>query len=243
MELKKWVTAQEIADMRLSSLPQTKAGVINRAKNGAWATRKRAGRGGGNEYALSSLPAEVQAEIRERHLQALAKQNPVVVREVKHLDRDLGALSDKQRAVADARMALARYVREVEAVCKTRQEAVRRVSELSRAGELPGDLNRQCAIACARKGGKPGVGTRVLYQWLLDEELCDNGAERLRALAPQKQGQPPIALTRREWLPEFWACTATPTASVSPRLTAALQRPTRHDMARRCCPASAWWKR
>ena len=130
MELKKWVTAQEIADMRLSSLPQTKAGVINRAKNGAWATRKRAGRGGGNEYALSSLPAEVQAEIRERHLQALAKQNSVVVREVKHLDRDLGALSDKQRAVADARMALARYVREVEAVCKTRQEAVRRVSEL-----------------------------------------------------------------------------------------------------------------
>ena len=78
--------------------------------------QERTGRGGGNEYALSSLPVEVQAEIRERHLQALAKQNPVVVREVKHLERDLGALSDKQRAVADARMALARYVREVEAV-------------------------------------------------------------------------------------------------------------------------------
>ena len=203
MNPKSGYTAQELADLRLVSLPQTRPGVTKKAKREGWPMQERTGRGGGNEYALSSLPAEVQAEIRERHLQALAKQNPVVVREVKHLDRDLGALSDKQRAVADARMALARYVREVEAVCKTRQEAVRKVSEMSRAGELPGELNRQCAIACARKGGKPGVGTRVLYQWLLDEELCDSGAERLRALAPQKQGQPPIALTRREWLPEF----------------------------------------
>ena len=200
-----YYSAAELAAMALHTIKLTARSIRTRAIEEGWESRRRAGRGGGNEYALSSLPAEVQAEIRERHLQALAKQNPVVVREVKHLDRDLGALSDKQRAVADARMALARYVREVEAVCKTRQEAVRRVSELSRAGELPGDLNRQCAIACARKGGKPGVGTRVLYQWLLDEELCDNGAERLRALAPQKQGQPPIALTRREWLPDFLA--------------------------------------
>ena len=149
-----YYSAAELAAMALHTIKLTARSIRTRAIEEGWESRRRAGRGGGNEYALSSLPAEVQAEIRERHLQALAKQNPVVVREVKHLDRDLGALSDKQRAVADARMALARYVREVEAVCKTRQEAVRRVSELSRAGELPGDLNRQCAIVCARKGGQ-----------------------------------------------------------------------------------------
>lgn len=148
-----YYSAAELAAMALHTIKLTARSIRTRAIEEGWESRRRAGRGGGNEYALSSLPAEVQAEIRERHLQALAKQNPVVVREVKHLDRDLGALSDKQRAVADARMALARYVREVEAVCKTRQEAVRRVSELSRAGELPGDLNRQCAIVCARQGG------------------------------------------------------------------------------------------
>lgn len=158
-----YYSAAELAAMALHTIKLTARSIRTRAIEEGWESRRRAGRGGGNEYALSSLPAEVQAEIRERHLQALAKQNPVVVREVKHLDRDLGALSDKQRAVADARMALARYVREVEAVCKTRQEAVRRVSELSRAGELPGDLNRQCAIACARKGGQAGRGdTRPL---------------------------------------------------------------------------------
>lgn len=63
MQILDWYTAQQIADLNLSSLPNTKAGVINRAKKELWINRKRSGRGGGVEYAFDSLPSDAQDEI------------------------------------------------------------------------------------------------------------------------------------------------------------------------------------
>lgn len=63
MQILDWYTAQQIADLNLSSLPNTKAGVINRAKKELWINRKRSGRGGGVEYAFNSLPSDAQEEI------------------------------------------------------------------------------------------------------------------------------------------------------------------------------------
>lgn len=73
MQILDWYTAQQIADLNLSSLPNTKAGVINRAKKELWINRKRSGRGGGVEYAFESLPNDAQEEIHIIAARAAAK--------------------------------------------------------------------------------------------------------------------------------------------------------------------------
>lgn len=56
-----WYSAAELAG--LSGMPGTDRAIQLRAKREEWSTRKRQGRGGGNEYHLSSLPAETQAAL------------------------------------------------------------------------------------------------------------------------------------------------------------------------------------
>ncbi|WP_319922054.1 DNA-binding protein [Klebsiella variicola] len=58
INLKTHYTAQELADMRLPGLPETRPGIVARAKTNSWDSRARSGRGGGNEYSLESLPTE-----------------------------------------------------------------------------------------------------------------------------------------------------------------------------------------
>ncbi len=55
-----WMTASEIATLRLPELPATDVGIRARAQKDAWRSRRRAGRGGGVEFALESLPAEAR---------------------------------------------------------------------------------------------------------------------------------------------------------------------------------------
>lgn len=77
-------TAQDLASLQLSSIPQTKAGVIIRAKKENWQSRPRQGKGGGREYAFDSLPAEVQAEIQIKLArEAAEKQLPPTHTQVK----------------------------------------------------------------------------------------------------------------------------------------------------------------
>lgn len=63
--MKTHYTAKELAGM--PGLPSNFVSVIRMADREAWPSQKRAGRGGGKEYALSALPVETQ-----RHLQKLA---------------------------------------------------------------------------------------------------------------------------------------------------------------------------
>ncbi len=53
-----WFTAKTLAG--LPGLPGTESAVIRRAKRENWQARKRAGRGGGMEYHISSLPQETR---------------------------------------------------------------------------------------------------------------------------------------------------------------------------------------
>ena len=62
--MKEWLSAQDLVDLQLASLPKSKSNVISRAKKENWLNRKRVGRGGGVEYSFEGLPKEVQAEIK-----------------------------------------------------------------------------------------------------------------------------------------------------------------------------------
>ncbi len=63
--MNEWFTSAELAG--LPGLPGTRRGVLKKACAESWQSRKRAGRGGGQEYHISSLPPETRAALAARH--------------------------------------------------------------------------------------------------------------------------------------------------------------------------------
>jgi transposase InsO family protein len=66
--VKDYLSAAELAALALPGLPATKRGVLFAAERGGWDARERAGRGGGVEYALASLPAEARIAYLGHHV-------------------------------------------------------------------------------------------------------------------------------------------------------------------------------
>lgn len=209
INLKTHYTAQELADMRLPGLPFTRPGIMARAKSGSWGLRARNGRGGGNEYALESLPTEAQEAIRTKVYQAvLVKKNDehatntVTSRQLVAnrddiallrqcpaiLERKVSELTEKQKQIADARAALAMEVEKLRDAGMSRTAAVKYIASASRDDSLPEHLQAAAAIANARKGStRKGVGERSLQEWVSIFETSRPGIERLSLLAPGHQ--------------------------------------------------------
>ena len=211
--MKEWLSAQELTDLRLSSLPKSKSNVISRAKKDGWLNRKRIGKGGGVEYAFDGLPKDVQAEIKALQVKAemkaiTAKVDKSASTAVALLERDTNELTHAQRETADARLLMTLLVAQYESKVGGRSKAVALVSQLSREGALPNDetngvdYNQICITAVAKAKGV-GVGARKLHEWCLLADKCETGEDRLKLLAPQKQGHPVVALIAMDWLPDF----------------------------------------
>ena len=125
--MNEYLSAAELAQLNILSLPKTPKGITDKAKRECWPNRKRAQRGGGMEYQVAGLPEEIQTAVRERQAAQLLAQSqpavlpsvakakrPVAVRRMEQLglpidDYAMG-LNDKQRDCAHARMALAAEV-------------------------------------------------------------------------------------------------------------------------------------
>lgn len=75
--MKDYLSAAEIAALRLPGLPLTKRSVCRIALRARWQGRERAGRGGGVEYPLDVLPAEARADYVARHVTAITVPAPV----------------------------------------------------------------------------------------------------------------------------------------------------------------------
>lgn len=209
VEIKSHYTAKELASLNLRSLPTSHCNVRAKLEAEKVQSRPRSGRGGGVEYAFDSLPAEVQAEIKAKHIRAMLPK--VEKSSVPALfERDLGDLTDAQRATADARLLMALLVAEYEVELGGRTKSLEYVSQLSRDGALPvvdgTDYNQVCAVALAKKsrtGAKVGVGVRKLHEWCMLAKQCDSAEQRLKAFAPQKQGKPEVEPVQLEWLSDF----------------------------------------
>lgn len=118
-------SAQELADLSLPGIPSTRVGIAVKAKRDKWASRVREMKGGGVEYHIDSLPTETQKALRQRLAYQVLEdaQLPAVVEQkaVKNVTvrdelevmvkcpelalREVQALTDKQKAIADARIA------------------------------------------------------------------------------------------------------------------------------------------
>lgn len=59
-----WLTAAEIARLKLKTLPNSKTTVLRRAKENNWDRKKRKGAGGGFCFSFLTLPIETQQEIK-----------------------------------------------------------------------------------------------------------------------------------------------------------------------------------
>lgn len=71
-----WLSASEIANLSLNTLPHTRAAVSKWAKAGNWEKRARRGKGAGFVYSLYSLPEDARNEI---------KSNPLLVERLSNL--------------------------------------------------------------------------------------------------------------------------------------------------------------
>ncbi|MCW2480519.1 Mu transposase C-terminal domain-containing protein [Candidatus Symbiopectobacterium sp. NZEC135] len=221
INLKSHYTAQEIAFMRLPGLPGTRPGVSVRAKTEGWSSRPRSGQGGGYEYALDSMPSDIQNKIREYYYNTLLQQQPVkapavtkttasssqlleIVRQCPAvLDQKTAELTQKQRDIADARMVLAVEVLRLEDTGLSRIKAINFICDRSRTCDLPEHLQKYVDLANARKGQRVGVSVRALNQWVIDYLRARNSSERLALLAPgHKKAKQPEQVA---WVPMFMA--------------------------------------
>lgn len=219
-ELKTYYSAQELVDFQLRGLPTTKKAVITKAKREHWQSRKRTGRGGGLEYELTSLPQSIQQEIyRKFALAVVQKPRTDLVQQRESLD--VYELSDKQRAIADARMALVAYVTEIEQV-KTRRDAVAQVVAMAKYGTLPSHLMETIALANAKQRQSSPLSERSLMGWVVDYHKCSNPIERLKRLAPIGLGRKKNDIFSLPWLHDLLAVWGDP------------NRPTLKDCIRSC---------
>lgn len=201
ISLKTHYSVAELLKLKLSTLPQAHKNVLDKAKRENWESRKRVGKGGGVEYALCSLPQTLQDEIRTKFavsiVKAKPKSLPADLRQV-----ELKTLTEKQREVAGARMALVAQVAQLEQA-QPRYKAIKFFCEQIKHGGISDDLMRLVETANNKKGKKRTLSERTLNQWVLDYEKAETPEERLKALAPMQR----VAKKAEEivWLPDFLA--------------------------------------
>lgn len=202
MDTKLFYSIQELNSLELSGLPSTVQGLIYRVENEQWARRPRAGRGGGYEYELASMPPEIQQQIREYEIANLvieprhAKVKSLTILESQELEQ----LTEDQREIADARLYLVSAVARLEKNT-TRINAVQTIVKQAKAGELDPTLQEAAYKANARRQTGKVISERSLMRYVLAAAKCSTPSERLEALAP---GQPKAKpLKAIPWLPLF----------------------------------------
>ena len=171
ISLKTHYSVAELLKLKLSTLPQAHKNVLDKAKRENWESRKRVGKGGGMEYALCSLPQALQDEIRTKFavsiVKAKPKSFPADLRQV-----ELKTLTEKQREVAGARMALVAQVAQLEQA-QPRYKAIKFFCKQIKHGGISDDLMRLVETANNKKGKNRTLSERTLNQWVLDYEKAD----------------------------------------------------------------------
>lgn len=195
--VKSHYAAAELAAMALPGIPGTMQGVKLRAKSSAWVFRKRAGRGGGLEYDIDSLPAEARDEIRRRATSALvaapASTKPTaIIRREQQLQL---METDAQRLRADARKGILSALDRIMLQCRvSREAAMNALLTQARMGTLDDHLAAMLRAAKDERGRKgdefPSI--RTLKRYL--------GMAKQGSLAPKK---PKSSFIVPEWAALF----------------------------------------
>ncbi|EIP9508361.1 transposase [Escherichia coli] len=212
----------------LPGMPGTAQGVRYSIKKMASSEHFRRKRAGSKtiEYSIDCLPPITQQALRERHVaqlmatdpQEITTQPPVkrerkqnVVQPVEAyrgspqlVEERLNALTENQRKVAEARIALVcevlRISQEPGFSCAS---AIRFIVARLAQGNLEDRLKSLVITANARKGKERTLSAITLKRWIAAFNKAQNAAERLLLLAPGKRDE--IKPEEISWLPEFLA--------------------------------------
>ncbi|SRZ95179.1 MULTISPECIES: Mu transposase C-terminal domain-containing protein [Enterobacteriaceae] len=178
------------------------------------------------EYHIDCLPKITQQALRERYVEQLvARENnvsevKVVTRKARNPDavqaveayrgspqlveERLNALTENQRKVAEARIALVcevlRISQEPGFSCAS---AIRFIVSRLAQGNLEERLESLVITANARKGKERTLSAITFKRWIAAFNKAQNAAERLLLLAPGKRDE--IKPEEISWLPEFLA--------------------------------------
>ncbi|MBZ9503070.1 transposase, partial [Escherichia coli] len=199
-----WITAKECAG--IGGLPTREHNVRARLdrviENKPELRRKREGTKA-FEYHIDCLPAEAQKVLRKRltHQVLEDAQLPAVVEQkaVKNVTvrdelevmvkcpelalREVQALTDKQKAIADARILLATEVHKLrEYAGMSRTAAIKHIVDGIRQEALPERVIVAGNTANARQGKRTGVSTGSLQEWYSAWLMARGDANQLLAL-------------------------------------------------------------
>ncbi|WP_175895727.1 Mu transposase C-terminal domain-containing protein [Burkholderia cepacia] len=162
-------TASELATLDLPNVPATERGVRYSATREQWSARRRV-KGKGFEYALDSLPADAQAEIRRRASAALVAS--VSVQPTKAVIRREQQLqlveTDVQRLRADARKGILSMLDRIMTQCRvSREAAMHTLLTQGRLGTLDDHMTAMLRAAKDSRGRKgdefPSIRTLKRY--------------------------------------------------------------------------------
>ncbi len=163
-------------------MPATRSGVIRLAKREGWDYQQRPGRGGGREYALSSLPVTTQIALLKEEAPAPEEQPPLPekAKASKTVDREslweaYERRTDKQKAIAEYRL-----------------RAVQAVETLAANGV-------NYTTATEEVAAQYGESRATLYRWRRRVRGLDP-CDWLAALVPRQVGK----RQKGDWSPEAW---------------------------------------
>lgn len=197
MTTQQWYSAKELAG--LPGMPKTVEATIRRANRENWQRRRRAGRGGGGEYHIKSLPKQTQDALLDAMIANLPEPVCSLPARVETAlapiaEKTLPApeqLADWQRRTMEARLALLHHIDQL-AQATSVNKALDRVVALAKIGQLPPHLQALVPVANAR-AGKEGTGRlsrRTLLRWRSDLKL---GVAALAPREPVKKQAPAFA--------------------------------------------------
>lgn len=192
MAIQKYLSVSELAAMSLPGLPGAKKNIAAKAERENWESRPRSGRGGGVEYAVSSLPAAARAELESRAAIALLSSAAATTpaRREEQLELTLPTvdqLNDDRRAVAEARCAIVAQVNTL-ALALGVDRAITQIVEQARAGTLPEHVQQFVRRANARKGAERTLSKSTVYRWYRDFHATNDSAQRMCRLATKTWG-------------------------------------------------------
>jgi putative transposase len=199
--MKTHYTAKELEN--LPGLQMTERAIRDLADREGWETRKRAGRGGGREYALASLPPETQLHLKKQHLSSLpavreAAPVPAVVKAA--AVPELTSLTRRQIDIMDARVWFMRLIEQ-----RPAGMGIKKCMKDICTGVDAGDQTYLTMAKAAndRQGAERTLKPRTLMRWWSEKWLPSG--KNPAALAPQDADAKRVA---REdallgWLKEY----------------------------------------